>query len=169
MTSHSKYPINLFPYPYLLQIIESKIAHTPLISRQIKKHNRLFPRQARTTRIPSQLLNSLLQNPLVVAPKVQPTVPLPTSRRPTTLHDLPHLILLPIFVCGPKPLHQLGHGGVHGHMACVDFQVPWRHLPWRVWSRALEEVDLGVFFREEVVVAWVEADGAGGVDEAGCG
>lgn len=99
-----------FPFasPFPTPVVTTPIPRHPRI------HNQIPTRKSNATQTPPQLVNALLQM-LLLAPDMQPTVPLPIPAR----RDLPHLIQLHVGVCRPEPGHQIGCGGVHGDMVWI--------------------------------------------------
>lgn len=136
--------------------------YTQSVSTEPQANNRLLIRIASPRRIPSHVLDCLLQHILVRAVDLQALVPLAAS----SADDLEALVLLGRCVGAAETLEQLRHGGVARDVCCLEGDLcRGRELPWR--SVCLEDVGFCVLCGEEVVVARLAARAAGRVRHLG--
>lgn len=133
-----------------------------LVSAEPQANNRLLIRIASPRRIPSHVLDRLLQHILVRAVDLQALVPLAAS----SADDLEALVLLGRYVGAAETLEQLRHGGVARDVRRLEGDLcRGRELPGR--RVCLEDVGLCVLRGEEVVVAGLAAGAAGRVRHLG--
>lgn len=136
--------------------------HSLPILRNPQPNNRLLTRMARSIAPPSIVTNRLLHFILIIAPEPRTNLPLPIA----SLHDLIHDVLFGILVRAAEVLHQLLDRAPCGYKQLNVLRgIFFEHgsLPGLLFG--LEDVDLAVFLREGVVVAWWEANTAGVVAE----